>query len=43
MTTELTVLTLAALLQFAQFLIYSALANKQVGPKKALWPRDTKI
>ncbi|WP_238370979.1 MAPEG family protein [Heliomarina baculiformis] len=43
MTTELTVLTLAALLQFVQFLIYSVLANKQVGPKKAMGPRDTKI
>ena len=40
MTPELTTLTLAALLQVLQFLLYSALANRQVGPKYALGPRD---
>ncbi len=41
MTAELTALTLAALLQCAQFLAYSVAANLQVGPKYALGPRDT--
>ncbi len=40
MTPELTVLALAGLLQCGQFLIYSVLANRQVGPKYALGPRD---
>ncbi len=40
MTPELTVLVLSALLQCGQFLIYSVLANRQVGPRYALGPRD---
>ncbi|MFN3954781.1 MAG: MAPEG family protein [Pararhodobacter sp.] len=41
MSPELTVLTLAALLQCAQFLAYSVAANLQVGPRYAMGPRDT--
>ena len=40
MTSELLVLTLAALLQCAQFLAYSVAANRQVGPRYAMSPRD---
>jgi uncharacterized MAPEG superfamily protein len=40
MTPELLVLTLAALLQFVQFVAYSVPANRQVGPKYAAGPRD---
>ena len=40
MTPELTVLALAVLLQGAQFVLYSALAQMQVGPKYAASPRD---
>lgn len=40
MTPELTALALAGLLQFAQFLLYSILANRQVGSRYALGPRD---
>ncbi|MBV2360225.1 MAPEG family protein [Thalassococcus sp. CAU 1522] len=43
MTPELTALTLAALLQAAQFVLYSVLGNLQAGPKAALGPRDTPI
>jgi uncharacterized MAPEG superfamily protein len=43
MTPELTALTLAALLQFGQITLYSILANMQVGPTKALSPRDTPV
>ncbi len=43
MTPELTVLALAALLQIAQFCVYSALAQVQVGTGKALSPRDTPV
>lgn len=43
MTPELTVLTLAALLQVLQFSAYSATSIAQVGPKKAAGPRDTPI
>ena len=43
MSTELTVLVLAALLQCAQFVAYSVAANLQVGTATALGPRDTKI
>lgn len=43
MTPELTVLTLAALLQVLQFGAYSVAANRQVGPKKAMGPRDRKV
>ncbi|MEM9785822.1 MAG: MAPEG family protein [Pseudomonadota bacterium] len=43
MTPELTVLALAALLQAIQFTLYSVAANLQVGPKKAMSPRDQKI
>jgi uncharacterized MAPEG superfamily protein len=43
MTPELTVLTLAALLQVAQFCAYSLASIKQVGVKKAAGPRDTQI
>lgn len=41
MTPELTALTLAALLQVGQFLIYSVTAQMQVGTRYALSPRDT--
>lgn len=41
MTPELTVLALAVLLQAVQFVLYSALAQMQVGPKYAASPRDT--
>ncbi|MDC0135785.1 MAPEG family protein [Sulfitobacter sp.] len=43
MTPELTVLTLAALLQVFQFCAYSATSVAQVGPKKAAGPRDNPI
>jgi uncharacterized MAPEG superfamily protein len=43
MTPELTVLTLVALLQVAQFCAYSLASIKQVGVKKAAGPRDTQI
>ncbi|MDK3073375.1 MAPEG family protein [Sedimentitalea sp. JM2-8] len=43
MTPELTALTLAALLQTLQFAAYSIAANRQVGPKTALGPRDTPV
>ena len=41
MTPELTALVLAALLQIAQFALFSVLAQRQVGPKYAASPRDT--
>jgi len=40
MTPELTALVLAALLQVLQFTAYSVAAQKQVGPKYAVGPRD---
>lgn len=40
MTPELTALTLAALLQCAQFVLYSVLAQKQVGRRYGASPRD---
>lgn len=40
MTTELTVLALAGLLQAVQFAAFSIAANLQVGPKVAMGPRD---
>ena len=43
MTPELYILTLAALLQVVQFVLYSVAANLQVGPKAAAGPRDKKI
>lgn len=43
MTPELTVLTLAALLQVGQFIAFSVSANLQVGPVKAASPRDEPI
>lgn len=43
MTPELTALTLAALLQVLQFTAYSVAANRQVGTKTALGPRDTPV
>jgi uncharacterized MAPEG superfamily protein len=42
MTTELTVLALAALLQMVQVVLYSILANRQVPAGYALSPRDEK-
>lgn len=42
MTTELTVLAYAALLQLVQFTLFSIAANLQIGPKRALGPRDDK-
>ncbi len=41
MTPDLTALVLAALLQIAQFALFSVLAQRQVGPKYAASPRDT--
>ncbi len=41
MTPELTALVLAALLQLAQMVLYSVVAQRQVGPGYALSPRDT--
>jgi uncharacterized MAPEG superfamily protein len=43
MTTELTVLTLAALLQMAQMVLYSIAGNAQAGTKAAMGPRDQKV
>ena len=43
MTTELTVLTYAALLQILQFILFSIAANLQIGPKRAMGPRDQPI
>ena len=43
MTPELTILTLAALLQVLQLCLYSVTANLQVGTKTAMGPRDAKI
>ena len=43
MTTELTVLTFAALLQILQFCAYSFTANQQVSRKTALGPRDEPV
>ncbi len=43
MTPELTVLTLAALLQILQFGAYSFTANQQVSRRVALGPRDEQV
>ncbi|MHC0054804.1 MAPEG family protein [Actibacterium sp. D379-3] len=43
MTTELTVLALAGLLQVLQIFIYSGSGRSQVDPKLAFGPRDTPI
>jgi uncharacterized MAPEG superfamily protein len=43
MTPELTVLTLAALLQMAQMVLYSIAGNAQAGTKAAMGPRDEKV
>lgn len=43
MTTELYVLTLAALLQIVQIGLYSVAGNAQAGAKAAMGPRDEKI
>ena len=43
MTTELTILALAALLQTVQFCLYSVTAQMQVGSKVAASPRDRAI
>ncbi len=43
MTPELTALALAALLQVLQFTLYSVTANRQVGTRTALSPRDTPV
>ncbi|MDB6180143.1 MAPEG family protein [Paracoccus fistulariae] len=40
MTTELTVLALAGVLQAIQFAAFSIAANMQIGPKVAMGPRD---
>lgn len=40
MTPELTVLTLAALLQGAQLVLYAVPANLELGPAKTMSPRD---
>jgi len=43
MTTELYVLTLAALLQCVQLVLYSIAGNMQAGPEAAMSPRDRKL
>jgi uncharacterized MAPEG superfamily protein len=43
MTPELTVLTLAALLQCGQMVLYSVAGNAQAGTKAAMSPRDRKV
>ena len=43
MTTELTILAYAGLLQILQFFLFSIAANLQVGPRVAMGPRDDKI
>jgi uncharacterized MAPEG superfamily protein len=43
MTTELYILALAALLQYAQIALYSVAGNAQAGAKAAMGPRDQKI
>jgi uncharacterized MAPEG superfamily protein len=43
MTVELTLLTLATLLQAIYFAVYSISANLQVGTKTAMGPRDTPV
>ena len=43
MTTELYILTLAALLQYVQITLYSVAGNAQAGAKAAMGPRDQKI
>ncbi len=43
MTPELTILTLAALLQCLQFCAYSIMANRQVSRRIALGPRDEPV
>ncbi|TYB90216.1 MAPEG family protein [Oceaniovalibus sp. ACAM 378] len=43
MTHELTILTLAALLQVVQFALYSVAAQRQVGSKAAMGPRDRMV
>lgn len=43
MTPELTALTLAALLQIVQLCLYSVAAQRQVGRKAALKPRDEPV
>lgn len=40
MTTELTVLALAGLLQAVQFVVFSVAANLQIGSRAAMGPRD---
>lgn len=41
MTAELTALTLAALLQMVQFLLFAVPANRELGPRYTAGPRDT--
>lgn len=43
MTVDLTLLTLATLLQAIYFAVYSISANLQVGTKTAMGPRDTPV
>ena len=43
MTTELTVLTYAGLLQILQFAVFSVLANLQIGPHRAMGNRDAPL
>jgi uncharacterized MAPEG superfamily protein len=43
MTTELTILTLAALLQYVQIALYSIAGNAQAGTRAAMGPRDRKV
>ena len=41
MTPELTALTLAALLQMVQFVLFAVPANRELGPRYTAGPRDT--
>ena len=43
MTTELYILTLAALLQYVQIALYSVTGNAQAGVKAGMGPRDKKV
>src|SRR6056297_2420139 len=43
MSTELTVLVLAALLQAVQFVLFAVPANLELGPRRTLSPRDEPI
>jgi len=43
MSTELTILALAGLLQAVQFILYAAATGRQIGAKPGMGPRDTPL